>query len=112
LKKSFFSKILVSESLSIVKLNNKDDLMEKVDNLRTLVKRNIEKFESEGKQLLVGGLVKLDKEIFDIKVRLINCNLESDVGQIIVDNLVESLKNAETGLEAEVKILTASSVKH
>ncbi len=108
---NFSLKFLVSESLGIDKLKTKDDLMEKTENLRILVKRKIEEFKSDGKHLLVGGLEKLEKEIFNIEIRLKNAYLDSEVGKIIWDSLVQSLKNAENDFDTEVEILTSSSVK-
>ncbi len=108
---NFSLKFLVSESLGIDKLNTRDDLMEKTENLRILVKRKIEEFKSDGKHLLVGGLEKLEKEIFNIEIRIKNANLDGEFGKIIRDSLVESFNNAENDFDTEVKILTSSSVK-
>ncbi len=108
---NFSLKFLVSESLGIDKLNTRDDLMEKTENLRILVKRKIEEFKSDGKHLLVGGLEKLEKEIFNIEIRIKNANLDGEFGKIIRDSLAESFNNAENDFDTEVKILTSSSVK-
>lgn len=108
---NFSLKFLVSESLGIDKLNTRDDWMEKTENLRILVKRKIEEFKSDGKHLLVGGLEKLEKEIFNIEIRIKNANLDGEFGKIIRDSLVESFNNAENDFDTEVKILTSSSVK-